>query len=400
MQAKSTNSELRSTPNSGRDRETQPPLHSEKSVRGNGSSKVAELIDFVYSRYTQDYYPAYELVRDSLASVLTSSEESRQRFAYSKLDTIDFDEGMSDLIYRNTIELARKWEQTQHVSNELLVKLARRLKRPHELLEPSLEAKSIDGACVTETPVATEVRGKVAKDEVQKQNTGKQVADSLATLTDEERIVAKLMLAGVPNKVIAFDLDMYPRTVDRRRQAVLTKMGAHSVSDLQNILCECSDTVSTDSRFHDSVVTESSLCTEQQIEDTCQVGQSASTPAQRWSAEGILAELEYFQGEMIDLDLEEAQITLAGVKRALDALQRYVAIKTQSEVTSEPLSDRYATRSERVSEVIMLLDAKPSEDVDVAAKEMEHLLGLVRSEIAERLTHIISSKMQSMSSHD
>jgi FixJ family two-component response regulator len=60
--------------------------------------------------------------------------------------------------------------------------------------------------------------------------------ERLATLTDDERHVMKCMLAGQPNKAIASRLDLSMRTVDRRRQAVLEKMGVTTVPELALLL--------------------------------------------------------------------------------------------------------------------------------------------------------------------
>jgi FixJ family two-component response regulator len=54
----------------------------------------------------------------------------------------------------------------------------------------------------------------------------------LARLTDDERHVMDYMVKGLPNKAIAMRLDLSMRTVDRRRNAVLTKMNVGSVSEL------------------------------------------------------------------------------------------------------------------------------------------------------------------------
>ena len=47
-----------------------------------------------------------------------------------------------------------------------------------------------------------------------------------------ERQVLEGLVAGKPNKVIAFDLGISPRTVEIYRANVMTKMGAASLSDL------------------------------------------------------------------------------------------------------------------------------------------------------------------------
>ena len=54
----------------------------------------------------------------------------------------------------------------------------------------------------------------------------------LSTLTNREREVLQGLVAGKPNKIIAFDLAISPRTVEIYRANVMTKMGASSVSEL------------------------------------------------------------------------------------------------------------------------------------------------------------------------
>jgi two-component system response regulator FixJ len=63
----------------------------------------------------------------------------------------------------------------------------------------------------------------------------------LATLAPEERQVLKYMIAGVPNKRIVAELQLSPRTVDRRRAAVLTKMQVESVPALAGLLSRVGD---------------------------------------------------------------------------------------------------------------------------------------------------------------
>jgi two-component system, LuxR family, response regulator FixJ len=57
-------------------------------------------------------------------------------------------------------------------------------------------------------------------------------ATRLALLSPREREVLEGLLAGLPNKTIAYDLAISPRTVEIHRARVMDKMGARSLSEL------------------------------------------------------------------------------------------------------------------------------------------------------------------------
>jgi len=59
-----------------------------------------------------------------------------------------------------------------------------------------------------------------------------EIHDRLATLSHREREVLEGLVGGKPNKIIAFDLGISPRTVEIYRANVMTKMQASSLSEL------------------------------------------------------------------------------------------------------------------------------------------------------------------------
>jgi two-component system, LuxR family, response regulator FixJ len=58
------------------------------------------------------------------------------------------------------------------------------------------------------------------------------INEKIALLSKREREVLEGLVAGHPNKTIAFDLGISPRTIEIYRANVMTKMEARSLSDL------------------------------------------------------------------------------------------------------------------------------------------------------------------------
>jgi two-component system response regulator FixJ len=91
-----------------------------------------------------------------------------------------------------------------------------------------LEKPFDDEALLTSVRAALNRHEKDARREADRQ----QILDRVAALSARERQVLDALIQGHPNKVIAFDLGISPRTVEIYRANVMTKMQAGSLSDL------------------------------------------------------------------------------------------------------------------------------------------------------------------------
>lgn len=60
----------------------------------------------------------------------------------------------------------------------------------------------------------------------------------IATLTNREHQIMELLVAGKPNKVIAYELNVSIKTVETHRSKILEKMNVRSLVDLARIVVE------------------------------------------------------------------------------------------------------------------------------------------------------------------
>ena len=109
----------------------------------------------------------------------------------------------------------------------------------HGDIQLAVEAMKVGAADFLEKPFDDEVLlasvksalGRLEKD-AEREAERADLSSRLATLSAREREVLEGLVAGKPNKVIAFDLGISPRTVEIYRAHVMTKMNAGSLSEL------------------------------------------------------------------------------------------------------------------------------------------------------------------------
>ena len=109
----------------------------------------------------------------------------------------------------------------------------------HGDVQLAVEAMKIGAADFIEKPfdderLLTAVRSALGRWEKGSQQEAERASllDKLAKLSSREREVLDGLVAGKPNKIIAFDLGISPRTVEIYRANVMTKMNAGSLSEL------------------------------------------------------------------------------------------------------------------------------------------------------------------------
>ncbi|MBO6716711.1 MAG: response regulator transcription factor FixJ [Rhizobiaceae bacterium] len=74
------------------------------------------------------------------------------------------------------------------------------------------------------------------------EDDGEAIRNRLTELSDRERQVMRGVVAGLPNKTIAYDLDISPRTVEVHRANVMAKMQARSLPELVRMVLAAGET--------------------------------------------------------------------------------------------------------------------------------------------------------------
>jgi two-component system response regulator FixJ len=180
-----------------------------------------------------------EAVRNSLAFLLTSAgfavrvHQSAADFLAIAPDVTNgcliTDLRMPDI---NGLELLRRLRAADAMLPTIMV-------TGHGDIQMAVEAMKYGAIDFIEKPFSDDVliesitrAATRAAERVQDAAATELVRQRIATLSDRERQVLKGVVAGQPNKTIAFELNISPRTVEVYRAGLMAKMQARSLPDL------------------------------------------------------------------------------------------------------------------------------------------------------------------------
>ena len=115
----------------------------------------------------------------------------------------------------------------------------------HGDVQMAVEAMKAGATDFIEKPFSDEVliesirrAANTAAERVQSEAMVEQVRQRLGTLSEREMQVLKGVVTGQPNKTIAFDLGISPRTVEVYRAGLMSKMQARSLPDLVRMVMD------------------------------------------------------------------------------------------------------------------------------------------------------------------
>jgi two-component system response regulator FixJ len=180
-----------------------------------------------------------DAVRDSLAFLLSSSgirAETHasaavflERFAEASIGCVVTDIRMPDI---SGIDLLRQVKERNPALPVIVI-------TGHGDVPLAVEAMKLGASDFLEKPfdddaLLAAIRAALDR-ERNRDEQGTRIAEfrsRLASLSAREREVLEGLVAGNPNKIIAYDLGISPRTVEVYRANVMTKMKASTLSDL------------------------------------------------------------------------------------------------------------------------------------------------------------------------
>jgi two-component system response regulator FixJ len=183
-----------------------------------------------------------DAVRDSLAFLLTSSGIRAEthasatvfldRFAEISIGCIVTDIRMPDI---SGIDLLREVKERDPALPVIVI-------TGHGDVPLAVEAMKLGAADFLEKPfdddaLLAAIRSALDRERERDEQEERlaEFRNRLASLSTREREVLEGLVAGHPNKIIAYDLGISPRTVEVYRANVMTKMKASTLSDLVRI---------------------------------------------------------------------------------------------------------------------------------------------------------------------
>ncbi|HEY9010871.1 MAG TPA: response regulator FixJ [Devosia sp.] len=186
-----------------------------------------------------------EAVRNSLAFLLSSAgfavrvHESATDFLAIAMDITNgcliTDLRMPDI---DGVQLLRRLRDSDAMLPAIVI-------TGHGDVQMAVEAMKAGAIDFIEKPFSDEVliesirrAATTAAERVQNDAAVEQVRQRLGTLSEREMQVLKGVVGGQPNKTIAFDLGISPRTVEVYRAGLMSKMQARSLPDLVRMVMD------------------------------------------------------------------------------------------------------------------------------------------------------------------